>query len=232
MKNLATFFSAKHITQIILVIFATNFLQFSTIAATPHLLDPVHSDWEKPRHPERSEGTQTDTTSAVVIPSAARGGNPVIPSAARELASEGTLPIEQENITFRSVQEAVENNETLNQLLFGLHPYLTISAEGVGTGFHEPSLHAYCYDSIYKLYEENDLYSEVKVLHIYIDNPNYAEIDLAQLQNFENLEYIVISFTYDACGNMSDSCLLTRTQNIIKAGDKSVTVLYQLSIIQ
>ncbi|MDL2242681.1 hypothetical protein LJC25_03020, partial [Bacteroidales bacterium OttesenSCG-928-K03] len=142
-------------------------------------------------------------------------------------------PVPTGEITFLPVEQVVNNNEQLNQLLFGMNPYITINTEGVGQNSHETPVVAYCHNNaINSLYSGNESFKEVKVLRIYVDGAAYSDLDISQLENFDNLEYIVISFTYDACGNMSDSCLLTRTQNMIKAGNKPVTVLYQLSILQ
>lgn len=139
----------------------------------------------------------------------------------------------QNLITFHPVQEVIDNNEQLNRLLFGINPSVYINNNGVEQRSDELPIIAKCYDNaIDSLYSGNEAFEEVKVLRVYINEAGYSDLNISQLENFDNLEYILISFTYDVCGNMSDSCLLTEVQNMINAGNKPVTVLYQLSIPQ
>ncbi|MDR2083735.1 MAG: hypothetical protein LBP67_01915 [Bacteroidales bacterium] len=150
-----------------------------------------------------------------------------------EFSLMSSLPATQNAITFMRVEEAIEKNEELRNLFFGIQPTVLINNGGITINSAEPAILAKCRDNaVNKLYDKEEDYKNVKVLHIYIDDLNYSDLDLSLLNSFSNLEYIIISFTYEACGNTSDSCILSLVQNMIKTGDKPITVLYQLSISQ
>ena len=145
-----------------------------------------------------------------------------------------TLPnvMAQQNVTFLSAQEATSNNEQLRQLLYGMNPTVMINADGVEQSSSEAPIVAKCYnDAIDKLYGENNAFKTVKALRVYISEAGYSEIDIAKLSGFSNLEYILITFKYPACGISTDnSCVLSLVENMVNAGTSPITVLYQLII--
>lgn len=83
------------------------------------------------------------------------------------------------------------------------------------------------------LYAENELFSEVKLITVKVNNPADMQnrLSLDRLQGFNSLEYILILVTYDACGNGSDSCVANQVQSMISGTTENpVLILYELSI--
>ncbi|MDY0099668.1 MAG: hypothetical protein RBR81_10745 [Bacteroidales bacterium] len=88
--------------------------------------------------------------------------------------------------------------------------------------------------SVNNLYENNPAFRKVKLLRIEIASSaeSNISIDLSRLRSFMNLKYVYILFTYNACGNGSDSCLESIVQGMVTGTSDRVRVIYELSIPQ
>ncbi len=87
--------------------------------------------------------------------------------------------------------------------------------------------------SIEELYVLNPDFARVKLLRVEITGPAEAgvNLDLSRLIGFGNLKYVLVLFSYDACGNNSDNCLEGLVHGMISGTRKNLkAVIYQLSI--
>ncbi|MDR0206333.1 MAG: hypothetical protein LBI45_03630 [Bacteroidales bacterium] len=139
-----------------------------------------------------------------------------------------------ENIIVKSLYSAVENNQPLYHLIFGIHPNVMIEADSkpyIFKNVGEP-VQAFCdINEINSLYADTTMFQAVRILHLYnVKNGNIPTLDLTQMTAFENLEYIYIAFNYNACEDMSENCLPNIIRNFIIPNNKKITVLYKLDL--
>ena len=143
------------------------------------------------------------------------------------------------NLTFMATQEAIANAPELSHLLFDINPSALIAEDGVGH-HNLPSeevapIIAFCAPTAFKtLYAKSNEVNLTKVKAIAItltNNQEISELNLMNLKDFDELEYVSFTFTYDVCGGAKNSsCLLPIVQNMVKPGNTPLTILYQLSI--
>lgn len=138
-------------------------------------------------------------------------------------------------ITFISTASAVHNNPQLCNLIYNLQPTLTLSTEGISRfGLESPTV-LEINGKDYSIIKEDDNYyrliQDIKMITITIkSDQDYIQFNLEDLNIFPSLEYVQLLFTYDICGNATDSCLRTKAERTVTAGESPIIVLYQLSI--
>jgi hypothetical protein len=136
-----------------------------------------------------------------------------------------------DQITFIPINQIIDNEPGLRNLLYGVNPTIYVTTEGIAqSSFEIPTVLNCKGNSINLLYQENELFNNVRAIVIMINNSNYSALDLSLLASFQNLEYILISFTFDVCNNNTDNCLLSLLQNMVQANSSDITILYELSI--
>lgn len=57
-----------------------------------------------------------------------------------------------------------------------------------------------------------------------------ASIDLLQLEAMPNLKYLLVEFSYDACGGNTEDCLNSILQGIIEGNSLQIMVIYSQSL--
>jgi hypothetical protein len=116
--------------------------------------------------------------------------------------------------------------EHLKSLVFDLLPKIYINDNEEKTFSNEPPVCVNIYgNSTDLLYEENQLFSQVEMITINIDNPSELNfvLDLNKLNGFGNLKYIQF-----LCSFKCDPLLLN---NLIQGEPKTVvTVFYRISL--
>lgn len=84
--------------------------------------------------------------------------------------------------------------------------------------------------AIGQLYQEEELYSGIRIIKMMIYNDTPVILDINRLASFEQLEYIQLIYKYDACGNGEENCLKEHAERMVLPGDRNITGLYQLQI--
>jgi hypothetical protein len=125
-----------------------------------------------------------------------------------------------------SVKAVQDESIHLNSLVNDLQPTLYINSGVIKTYNNTPCV---CADvdilSINKLSESNSLYSQIELIKIRI-NPGDASnlvLNLATLQSFTNLKYVIFLCSFDCNPALINNMYLP-------ASGSGVTVLYQISI--
>lgn len=165
----------------------------------------------------------------ILTPSAARGENPVIPSAARELASEGT---QTDSTTYVSYAQFIAEHPEKRGLFEDINPIVYINSDNLEKyGGTEPVVAECNMAQVNKLYVASEDFEQVTLLKVRISSAaELRTLDLNRLAGFENLEMIFILFEYDICGNQSEGCLPAKTATAVPATTKNVKVIWQLGI--
>jgi len=145
-------------------------------------------------------------------------------------------------VTYGQEYPHVTNNmsqtdgQQLENLIEGLNPMVYLTQSEIQTVGNGTPIVARCeIDALNKLYEINPLFDDVQLLRIDIreasDLSNILKPSL--LQSFSSLDYILIFFQYDACGNQTADCLQSLTAQFL---DNEVTpgiqAIYRFGIIQ
>lgn len=121
----------------------------------------------------------------------------------------------------------------LKNLVTGLNPSVNLSKGEITTyGTGSPVVAISDAASVNQLFSNNPAFSQVELIRLTITNAGEipSAIDLTQMQGFNNLQYLLIVFGYDACGGSSDNCLSSKLGGIIQGASSPVIVLYDLSI--
>ena len=120
----------------------------------------------------------------------------------------------------------------LQHLITDVQPavYLTngqIAAYGHGT----PKVVFSDTSSLNMLYEGHALFSQAELIRITVNAAAElpANINPSQFQGFDELKYLYVVFSYDACGGESDVCLAGILGTLIQGA--GIPILYKLSIL-
>lgn len=85
------------------------------------------------------------------------------------------------------------------------------------------------------LYDNNASFNTVEFIRIDIRSASDLNnsLDISMLQSFSSLKYVYLFYQYDACGNLSQTCLSNLTVGFTGNTQlPGVTVIYRLEIIQ
>lgn len=111
--------------------------------------------------------------------------------------------------------------------------YLTDNQTQVKYGVG-PTQVVYCdSESVPMLQNMNTDYNSVRLLSINVKDPGESNFtfNLSELVNFTSLQFILLTFQYDICGNLSDECLDPKSDETVQNPDgQPITVLYRLMI--
>lgn len=85
--------------------------------------------------------------------------------------------------------------------------------------------------SLNMLYEGHASFNQVELIRLTVTTAGElpAAINLARFQGFDELKYLYVVFSYDACGDESDGCLSGILGPVIQEAD--IPILYKLSIL-
>lgn len=121
----------------------------------------------------------------------------------------------------------------LESLVTNIHPtaYLT---QGEITTPGEGAAVVAIFDaaSLGLLYSNNPGLSQVELIKITANAESDlpASIDLLQLEVMPNLKYLLVEFSYDACGGNTEDCLNSILQGIIEGNSLQIMVIYSQSL--
>ncbi len=125
-----------------------------------------------------------------------------------------------------------DENQELNSLFSDVHP--SAYAENGELKIYGGSSPVVVYaapESFSLLTSDNEAFNSVKLLKVTVSGPEQlaSSLNLGQLESFEALEYVVVVFGYDACGNDGEQCLAGLIQNLV-TNPGELPVYYHLSI--
>ena len=126
-----------------------------------------------------------------------------------------------------------EESQQLDKLANELNSTVYLSQGNIKTyGVGSPIVLETGSESFDLLYENNSLFNRIELIKIKLNSSSDMQetLNLEQLQNFYNLNYIYIIYTFDACGGQNEGCLTTQTQQFVQVSEEPVTILYKLSI--
>lgn len=127
-----------------------------------------------------------------------------------------------------------DGTQILHDLVTNINPIVYLSDGNLNAyGNGSPVVLEYESGGFARLYTENELFSEVKLINIKVNNSNELQnsLNLSRLAGFESLEYVVVQFTFDVCENSSDDCVAPHVQQMISGTPQNpVSVFYKLSI--
>jgi len=130
------------------------------------------------------------------------------------------------------LNEQSDENQQLSRLFSDLNPSVYAeNGELKVFGDGAPVVAFAAPGSFSLLSSDNEAFSSVRLLKIIVSEAEQlsGNLNLGQMGSFEALEYVVVVFAYDACGNNSEECLAGLVQNLVTARE-DVAVYYQLSI--
>lgn len=134
------------------------------------------------------------------------------------------------------IAEQTEDAISLEALLADWEASLYVSGSEIKPSRNGSNLSLNSEGSAYlKFYEQNQRFENVELLKLRINKPSdiQTSLDLQQMISFGNLKYIVVIFTYDACGTGNDDCLVSKVHKLIpNLGASGLPVYYKLSIPQ
>lgn len=124
--------------------------------------------------------------------------------------------------------------QRLNNLTTGVHASVYIENGSIKSFGNGPVVIANVAPGDFSvMYNENPVFGSIELLKINISNQAELQnrLNLEEMQGFENLSFIIVTFMYDTCGNNSENCIPALVENLIPGlSDNLVTVCYKLSI--
>lgn len=129
----------------------------------------------------------------------------------------------------------VTNAQHLQSLVSGLHPSVYLTGGIQKTYGPGAPVVAICdAASVNLLYSVDPAFSQVELIRITINSSGELPpaIDLTRMTGFTNLQYLLVVFAYDACGEKTDGCLATKVDELVQGTGSPIVTLFKLSIPQ